>query len=128
MFRALDGWLHDGSYGHGLYKNNLRCEYLIGRDDPVGVFLSFRRFDLHKSDWLAIYEGQDAIPSKLLGNYTGNVPPPPFQISGTSTKFLLVFVTDGSGVGAGWEADYKVNQIRGYSKTGAPVGVLTDGR
>jgi len=102
---AARGSIEDGSSPRINYDPNQSCTYLIDPADSVSsISLKFIKFDVDPTDSLFIYDGADEN-APLLGSYTGNSLPA--NISSTSDKVFLHFVTDGAAEAAGWEIEFK---------------------
>lgn len=67
--------------------------------------LFFNSFDLGEGDTLYIYNGEQANNNRLLGKFSGKDKPPFIFANNASGALTYRFVSDGSNVGNGWEAE-----------------------
>ncbi|MDQ3109050.1 MAG: PKD domain-containing protein [Bacteroidota bacterium] len=103
VMTANSGVLYDSGGPTGDYIDLENCSFLV---DPCGtnLQLSFTQFDLEWNyDFLSIYDGTSAA-APLLGSYTGNTLPP--TLTSTSGKLFIVFSSDWSVIGTGFEANW----------------------
>ena len=106
--RVISG--NEGSFGDGSgnekYKNNLNCRTIILPEcSPANVYLSFTRIDLGARDTLFIYEGTSKWAS-VIDTITKTKDPQNQYASEHGKGFAIQFITDGSSVGNGWDAEY----------------------
>jgi hypothetical protein len=95
------GYLDDGS-GMKHYNNNSVCKWRIQPPDAGAITFTFTSFDLADSlDVLRVY---DQSSSELLALLTGNQLPEP--VTSYSGKMFLMFSTNKSNTGQGWEGFY----------------------
>jgi hypothetical protein len=100
------GSLGDGS-GNKHYNNNSICKWKIQPPGASSVTLSFSSFDTEAGyDNLKIY---DLVTQQLLATNSGNQIPP--AVTAESGKMLLIFTTNSSIIGQGWEATYSVGNV-----------------
>ena len=91
------------------YWNNTNCNWLISPPGTSKITLSFSSFSTQaNADFLYIYDGTDTTAT-LIGKYSGNQLPPTV-ISSTGHLFL-VFTSDSTVQGKGWEAYYEADNI-----------------
>jgi len=100
------GLVEDGS-GNKHYNNNSICKWKI---QPVGassVTLSFNSFDTEAgNDILRIY---DLATQQLLATYSGNQVPQ--AVTSESGKMMLIFISNSSITGQGWQATYTADNV-----------------
>ncbi|HZK08166.1 MAG TPA: C10 family peptidase [Bacteroidales bacterium] len=97
--------ISDGSL-HFNYSHNKMCKWMIMPTEPGETTLHFTAFDTEPiNDKLLIYDQANMqLLAEYSGNYTpDNLPPP---VTSPSGKFYLIFITDKSISGQGWEAWY----------------------
>ncbi|MDT8309022.1 MAG: C10 family peptidase, partial [Bacteroidales bacterium] len=103
VYTAPTGTISDGS-GNYNYNNNTNCKWLIQPPYAKDITISFTQFSLETNkDFLRIYD-PSTLPSTLLGTFTGYSLPP--DITSTSGKMLIVFVSDQTNSELGWQAVY----------------------
>jgi hypothetical protein len=100
-----------GSFGDGSgnkhYNNNTICKWKIQPPGASSVTISFSSFDTEAlNDNLKIY---DPVTQQLLASCSGNQLPN--SITAESGKMMLVFTTNSSVTGNGWEAIYTVGNV-----------------
>lgn len=125
---AASGSFSDGS-GPSNYTNNLNCSWLI---QPVGVStitLSFTSLATEiNADFVNIYDGANNS-APLLASYSGtnNLN----STTSTGGVMFVEFVTDATGVDAGWDATYTTSAggpgCSGSTTLTANVGSFSDG-
>jgi len=125
---SLFGSFEDGS-GPLDYQNNSDCRWLIQPTDSVKrISLNFTAFSLaDTNDKVIVYDG-NSITSPVLATLTGSVIPN--AVSSTGAKMLVRFLTNGSGVSAGWQATYTTTPFiycSGLTTLTTPTGIITDG-
>lgn len=125
---SLSGSFEDGS-GPLDYQNNSDCRWLIQPTDSVKkITLSFTAFTLtDTSDKVIVYNG-NSITSPVLATITGSAIPN--SVSSTGAKMLVRFLTNGSGVSAGWQATYTSTPYlycSGLTTLTTPNGTISDG-
>lgn len=95
--------------GAGNYSNNVQQTTTICVSAPTDVVtLHFTAFDLAPGDVLLVYNGQ-GITDPLIGEFTGNILPPPPTATTASGCLTLLFVSDTAQTGPGWSADITCN-------------------
>jgi hypothetical protein len=97
--------ISDGSLGFN-YSHNKICKWMIMPTEPGATTLHFTSFDTEPvNDKLLIY---DQATMQLLAEYSGNYTPDnlPPPVTSASGKFYLIFITNKSISGQGWEAWY----------------------
>lgn len=112
------GMISDGS-GNEKYATDKMCKWHIKTTQGRAVKLYFTAFDLEESDpgsfydYVAVYDGTSER-STLLGQYAGKKLPTD-TLRSTGTDMFVVFKSDRSMVGEGFEAKYDtygVNSIQ----------------
>ncbi len=102
---SSSGDVHDGSL-HYNYDNNTFCRWLISPENPVPSTLYFTAFDTEEvNDPVIIF---DAVTMERLATISGsysqdNLPDP---VTAQSGEFFIVFASNNSINGAGWECYY----------------------
>jgi hypothetical protein len=105
--------ISDGS-GRFQYENSRSCKWRIIPDGcDSSLTLSFSYFDTEPDkDLLAIY---DLETQQVLATYSGHYADPPSPVTVPSGKAFMIFTTNSSITGEGWEVCYGkitgVNQI-----------------
>jgi len=95
----------NGSYGFD-YSNNTYCKWRLMRKDSLPLTIYFKRFDTEPHfDNLSIY---DLGNGNLLDTISGHYDPasPPDSVTSPSGKMFLIFSTNSSVTGKGWEIYY----------------------
>lgn len=111
LLTDLTGDISDGS-GNKNYINSSLCKWKINPAGAGSVTLVFTGFDLPDSlDVLRIF---DQATSELLATYTGSQIPEP--VTAFSGKMLLMFYTNKSVTGQGWEG-YYTSSLVGMDET-----------
>lgn len=123
-----NGSFEDGSSLRLDYDPNSNCTWLIDPADSVNaITLTFIRFEVDASDALYVYDGEnDSAP--LLGTFTGSSLPP--NVSSTTGKIFLKFVTDAAVESKGWLIEYHSTYPSYCNNTTtltAPYGDISDG-
>ncbi len=103
---ACSGTFYDNG-GNGNYSNNQTITYTICPSVAGNrVVMNFSTFALENNyDFLTIYDGNNTS-APTLGTYTGNSGPGLVSATSTNTSGCLtfVFISNSSGVAAGWVA------------------------
>ncbi|HLO92324.1 MAG TPA: C10 family peptidase [Lentimicrobium sp.] len=122
------GSIEDGSGPVLNYQDDADCSWLIAPDDSIAsLTLNFVKFNLHESDYLRVYDGENTN-APLIGSYTGTALPESITASGK--KLFLQFVSDDTLNANGFLAEYNTteypfcNDTLVYSDT---AGVIDDG-
>lgn len=122
------GSFEDGSSPRSDYQANSNCTWLISPENPVSkINLKFTFFDLHTSDSLIVYNGENE-DAERIGAFTGNSLPA--NISATSGKAFLKFITDGANQSKGFQIEYSSTYITycgGTQYLNDPTGSFGDG-
>lgn len=122
------GTFEDGSGSMSDYNGNQDCTWLIAPQDSVTkINLKFNLFNVHTSDSLFIYDGED-ISAPLLAKYTGSSLPA--EVTSSSNRMFLRFVTDGANSASGWQAEYTSTfpvYCSGTVTLSDPTGSFSDG-
>jgi hypothetical protein len=95
----------DGSFRFD-YFNNSNCKWKLTPDNVDTLTVYFKYFDTEPGmDILRIYEPDSSILlASISGHYDALNPPPP--VTSPSGKMFLVFTSNGSVTGEGWELYY----------------------
>jgi PKD repeat protein len=120
-FNSTFGRFDDGSGTTKNYFNNADCKWMINTADS-GNIVQFivRGMNLIAGDTLYAYDrttNGDNLIKKFSGNVTADT------IYSTSSKMMLNFRTDGTGVSTGWEASYNSLQKPRFDFTAASQNV-----
>lgn len=122
------GSIEDGSGPAVNYPDNMDCGWLIAPDDTIAsLTLDFVKFNLHQSDTLRVYDGENA-GSPLIGSFTGTTIPE--SITTTGQKLFLRFVSDDSLTADGFLVEYRSTEYPFCNDTvlySDLSGVITDG-
>lgn len=128
MLNIPIGSFEDGSSPRSDYQANSNCTWLISPENPVSkINLKFTFFDLHTSDSLIVYNGENE-DAERIGAFTGNSLPA--NISATSGKAFLKFITDGANQSKGFQIEYSSTYITycgGTQYLNDPTGSFGDG-
>ncbi|CAL4064017.1 unnamed protein product, partial [Meganyctiphanes norvegica] len=91
--------------GGGLYQNWENCTWIIKATGVDAITISFDSFGTESCcDFLTIRDG-DSIDYDVLNELSGdNVPP---SVKATTNSAHLVFTSDGSGIGTGFELHWE---------------------
>jgi len=105
----LEGSISDGSGPVNNYLNNTSATWLIDPqtqyDSISSIVLKFKRFNIfNDGDKLNIYNGEDRN-APLLASLSGNEIPD--NISSTSNKLFIEFITDGENTAPGFYLNYE---------------------
>ncbi|NLA24356.1 MAG: T9SS type A sorting domain-containing protein [Bacteroidales bacterium] len=119
------GALNDGSESKQ-YKNNQSCYYLIEPECGTIIKLKFDSFDLGAGDVVNIYNGS-SINSQLLDSYSNSNTPNTTTLTANGGAMLIEFLTDGSGVGYGWNASYDITYCTTNILHNTTEGTISDG-
>jgi len=92
-------WTDPG--GNGNYSNNQDITQTVCSNDGSRLQVDFVSFALSSGDYLSVYDG-NSTAATLLGTYTGSTLPA--QLLSTGTCLTFRFVSNASGVNAGWVA------------------------
>ncbi|MCK9270557.1 MAG: C10 family peptidase [Bacteroidales bacterium] len=99
------GEISDGSLNFN-YSHNKMCKWMIMPTEPGATTLHFTAFDTEPvNDKILIY---DQANMQLLAEYSGHHTPDnlPAPVTSPSGKFYLIFITNKTISGQGWEAWY----------------------
>ncbi len=125
------GSFTDGSGPLDNYINNNVATFVIDPQTPedsiTSIELEFQQFNVHSSDNVKVYDGEDAS-APLLGEFTGDELPDAIVSSGN--KLCIVFTTDGSSNDEGWYAEYTTSSpiwCSGMTLFTEPSGTFDDG-
>lgn len=108
------GKLFDDGGVTGNYGSNVFSTFTISPTGATSVTLNTVSFDLEQDgtcnfDYLEIYEGTSTAGT-LIGKYCNGSPPPPSITSGTSSVFI-VFSSDQSVEGTGFEINWDCSSV-----------------
>ena len=111
----------NGSYGFN-YSNNSFCKWRLLRNDSLPLTIYFKRFDTEPFyDNLSIYDlGSGNLLDTISGHYT--TANPPDSVTSPSGKMFLIFSTNSSVNGKGWEIYYP-KQSTGIHESSRPGGL-----
>lgn len=98
---APSGEFGDGS-GDKRYNNNSVCKWRI--EPPGAGFVTLWFTNFSTADSLDRVIITDLVTHEQLGEFSGTELPPP--VTATSGKMLLIFFTNSTGTGEGWDALY----------------------
>jgi len=99
------GNISDGSADFS-YRNSTNCKWKILPENATSVTLTFSYFNSEAvADKLQIY---DLGTETLLTTYSGNYPDPPASVTATSGQMFLIWSTDKTIRGEGWDASYTI--------------------
>jgi hypothetical protein len=125
------GSFADGSGPAEDYDNNTDATWLIDpqtvEDSITNISVEFTMFDLLAGDSVLVYDG-GTTSDPLLGAFSGSDLPD--EITSSSNKMLIRFVTDGSGTAAGWYAEFSTTSptwCSGLTEFTEPSGTFNDG-
>ena len=109
----------NGSFGFD-YANNTNCRWRIERNDTLPLTIYFKRFDTEAGkDALTIYDLGNGLPlDTISGRYDSTGMPAP--VTSPSGKMFLIFTTNSTVTGKGWEIYYPkrntgINETRANS-------------
>ncbi|MEI6682742.1 MAG: C10 family peptidase [Bacteroidota bacterium] len=100
----------DGSMGFD-YHNNSICRWILQTNSGKPLTINFRRFDTEPGkDILSIYDlGNNVKLKEISGHYdSGNLPD---TVTSPSGKMMLIFMTNASITGSGWEIFYPLTHL-----------------
>ena len=100
----------DGSSGFN-YHNNSVCRWILQSRSNKALTIYFRRFDSETGkDILSFYDlGNNTKLKEVSGHYdTGSLPD---SITSPSGKMMLIFMTNSSITGSGWEIFYPQSHV-----------------
>ena len=99
------GNISDGSNSF-LYRNSTVCKWYIKPTNAATVTLDFSSFNTETTnDRVQVY---DLVSGNLLGTYSGNLNPPPTDITAGSGQMLVMWSTNKIIRGEGWQASYTI--------------------
>jgi len=88
------------------YRNSSNCKWKIQPDNATSVMLSFSDFNTEQTtDKLQIY---DLGTGSLLATYSGDYPDPPASVTASSGQMMLIWSTNKTIRGIGWDASYTI--------------------
>ncbi|UUC46751.1 choice-of-anchor L domain-containing protein [Flavobacterium cerinum] len=96
---------YDNGGANGNYSNNANITTSICPSNPTDIVtIEFNDFNIENGyDFLAVYDG-NATTGTLLGTFTGNNIPGPFESSTPGGCITFVFTSDGIVNAPGWDA------------------------
>jgi hypothetical protein len=125
------GSFTDGSGPVEDYASNTNATWLIDpqtiEDSITSVTVEFTYFDVAAGDSVRIFDG-GSTSDALLGSFSGNTLPD--EVTSSSNKMLIQFVTDGSGTSSGWYAEFSTTSptwCSGLTQFTEPSGSFDDG-
>ncbi|MBN1199026.1 MAG: C10 family peptidase [Bacteroidales bacterium] len=99
------GDIGDGS-GDYLYRNSTLCKWYIKPTDAETVILDFNSLNTEEiNDKIQVY---DLVAGTLLGTYSGDVTNPPTGITANSGQMLVMWTSNKTVRGVGWDASYSI--------------------
>lgn len=100
----------DGSYGFD-YHNNSLCRWILQTNSGKPLTIYFKRFDSEPGkDILSCYDlGNNLKLKEISGHYDAGAPPD--SITSPSGKMMLIFMTNNSVTGSGWEVYYPQSHV-----------------
>ncbi|MBL7137415.1 MAG: C10 family peptidase [Bacteroidales bacterium] len=102
---APSGDISDGSGSYD-YRNSTLCKWYIRPTDAATVILDFNSINTEEThDKILVY---DLGTGTLLGTYSGNMTDPPTGITANSGEMLVMWITNKTVRGAGWDASYSI--------------------
>lgn len=107
---ANNGSISSPSFGLENYPTNQDCIYNVKNALGTPLSLKFDKFNIHKSDYVEIYDGSSTNGLKLhSGNgFTGsNVPK--LTLTASSGQMLIKFTSDALNNGPGWSAVFSAD-------------------
>jgi hypothetical protein len=109
----------NGSYSFN-YSNNSFCKWRLLRNDTLPLTIYFKRFDTEPFyDNLTIYDlGSGNLLDTISGHYSTSNPPD--SVTSPSGKMFLIFSTNSSVNGKGWEIYYP-KQSTGIHESSRPL-------
>lgn len=110
VITANNGSISSPSFGLENYPTNQDCIYNIKNALGTPLSLKFDKFNIHKSDFVEIYDGLSTNGLKLhSGNgFTGaNVPK--LTLTASSGEMLIKFSSDSLNNGPGWSAVFSAD-------------------
>ncbi len=113
---AVQGSISDGS-GAKHYVNNSLCNWTIQPPNAAELVLTFTSFDTEAIfDFLEVWDLNTQV---LLGKFSGNQLPSP--VTAPSGAMYLIFKSNGTHAGQGWEATYTITNLgmNAMEKTGS---------
>ena len=106
--QVIQGDTADFTNGSGgfFYSNNSSCKWRLTRNDTLPLTIYFSRFDTEPVyDNLTIYDIGSGLPiDTISGRYDGGKLPD--SVTAKSGKMFLIFTTNSSVTGRGWEIYY----------------------
>ncbi len=111
-FNTCSSILQDSGGDINPYQNNENFTATIypqsqggGPQANAASAITFQSFDVAIGDTLYIYDGETPSPSALIGAFTGTQKPPFIYATNPTGALTYRFVSDGSNVGTGWQAN-----------------------
>jgi len=105
ILTAASANLSDGS-GSLDYRNSTLCKWYIQPTNAVSVTLDFTSFNTEEiKDKIRIY---DLVAGDLLGTFSGNLTTPPTGITSTSGQMIVIWSSNSTIRGVGWDANYTI--------------------
>ncbi|MFH1296775.1 MAG: C10 family peptidase [Bacteroidota bacterium] len=99
------GDISDGS-GSFDYRNSTMCKWYIKPENAATVILDFNSINTEETkDRIQVY---DLGSGTLLGTYSGNVANPPTGITANSGEMLVMWSSNKTIRGIGWDASYSI--------------------
>jgi hypothetical protein len=110
LLNESQGEISDGSLQFD-YANNNMCKWLINPEVSAPATIYFTSFNTepeHDKVFIYDYEGMD-----LLASYSGSFSPGqmPAPVTSPSGKFFIIFATNATITGSGWEAWYAPDAV-----------------
>lgn len=100
---AINGDITDGSATDD-YGNGSECNWLIQPNPPAPVSLNFTAFDTELNyDFVVVYDGMDENAPEIANFSGSNIPN---GVTSTGNEMFVLFVSDESIRGSGFEANY----------------------
>ncbi|XP_077268738.1 sushi, von Willebrand factor type A, EGF and pentraxin domain-containing protein uif isoform X1 [Temnothorax americanus] len=107
---ARNGTVQSPSYGLNEYPNNQECLYRIKNPDRGPLSLKFVTFNVHKTDYVQIYDGSNTNGLRLHpgSGFTSNTRPK-ITLTAESGEMLVRFASDALHSSAGWQAEFSAD-------------------
>lgn len=98
------GFFSDGS-GDSDYANNVSCKWLISTEVNKRVKISFEEINIHPSDEILLFYGNNTLQENLVAKFSGSTIPP--TLITASNELTVWFITDATYTAGGWKIRYE---------------------
>lgn len=108
--QTYNGTVQSPAFSLGDYPSNQECLFKIQNPGKAPLSLRFDNFNVHKSDYVQVFDGASTSGLRLHSSdgFTGPTPPK-LTLTASSGEMLIKFVSDALHSGQGWSATFSAD-------------------